>query len=158
MDSSYQTKTEASDYKISEKRRCVAIRKVGVVGCGLMGSGIVQVCAQSGYPVVVSEENNELLSKGLASINSFLSKSVEKGKMTQRDRDATLTRIKGTTNINDFSDCDLVIEAVTEKMDVKRSVFAQLDKICPRQTILSTNTSALSIIDIAISTNRHKFV
>ena len=80
------------------------IKKVGVVGCGLMGSGIAQVCAQSGYQVVVSEINDELLKKGLASINSFLTKSVEKGKISQQDKDSTMGRIKGTTNTKDFSD------------------------------------------------------
>jgi 3-hydroxybutyryl-CoA dehydrogenase len=130
------------------------IKKVGVVGCGLMGSGIAQVCAQSGYQVVVSEINDELLNKGLASIDSFLTRSIEKGKISQQDKDATLGRIKGTTDVNHFSDCELVIEAVIEKMDLKKSVFAQLDKICPPQVILATNTSSLSIIDIATATSR----
>jgi len=92
------------------------IKKVGVVGCGLMGSGIAQVCAQSGYQVVVSEINDGLLNKGLALIDSFLTKSVEKGKVSQADKDATLARIKGTTSTKDFSDCDLVIESATENM------------------------------------------
>jgi 3-hydroxybutyryl-CoA dehydrogenase len=130
------------------------IKKVGVVGCGLMGSGITQVCAQSGYQVVVSEVNDALLNKGLTSINSFLAKSVEKEKMTQQDKDTTLARIKGTTSINDFSDCDLVIEAVIENMEVKKKVFAELDKICPRHAMLATNTSALSVIDIATATSK----
>jgi len=130
------------------------IKKVGVVGCGLMGSGVAQVCAQSGYQVVVSEINDELLNKGLASINKFLAKSIEKGKISEQDKDATLGRIKGTTNINDFSDCDLVIEAVTENMDLKKKVFAELDKVCPQHAILASNTSALSIIEIATATSR----
>ena len=130
------------------------IKKVGVVGCGLMGSGIAQVCAQSGYQVVVSEANDELLNKGLASINSFLTKSVEKEKISQQDKDTTLGCIKGTTNISDFSDCDLVIEAVTENMDLKKKVFAELDKVCPQHAILASNTSALSIIEIATATSR----
>lgn len=130
------------------------IKKVGVVGCGLMGSGIAQVCAQSGYQVVVSEVNDNFLNKGLVSISNFLTKSAEKGKISQHDKDATLGRIKGTTNINDFSDCDFVIEAITENMDLKRKVFAELDKICPSHTILSTNTSVLSVIEIATATSR----
>jgi 3-hydroxybutyryl-CoA dehydrogenase len=130
------------------------IKRVGVVGCGLMGSGIAQVCAQSGCQVVVSEANGALLNKGLASINSFLTKSVEKGKITQQEKDTTLDRVRGTTNANDFADCDLVIEAVTENMDLKKNVFAELDKICPRYSILATNASALSIIDIATATSR----
>ena len=130
------------------------IKKVGVVGCGLMGSGIVQVCAQSGYQVVVSEINDELLNKGLASINSFLTKGVEKGRITEQDKESTLARIKGTTNTKDFGDCDLVIEAATENMDLKKKIFADLDKVCPKQTILATNTSCLSVIDVAVVTSR----
>jgi len=130
------------------------IKKVGVVGCGTMGSGITQVCAQSGYQVVVSEINDELLNKGLASINNFLAKSVEKGRLSQQDKDSTLARIKGTTNTKDFSDCDLVIEAAIENMELKKKMFAELDKICPKQTILATNTSCLSIIDLAMETSR----
>ena len=130
------------------------IKKVGVVGCGLMGSGIAQVCAQSGYEVVVSEVTDELLNKGLASINKFLAKSVEKDKITEQDKDATLGRLKGTTNINDFSGCDLIIEAVTEDLELKKKVFADLDKVCPKEAMLSSNTSVLSIIDMAQVTSR----
>ena len=130
------------------------IKKVGVVGCGLMGAGIAHVCAQSGYQVVVSEMNDELLNKGLASISARLAKNVEKGKLSAEDKDSTLSRIKGTTNMQDFSDCDLIIEAIIEDMDLKRKVFAELDKICPPDTILATNTSVLSVIDVAEATNR----
>ena len=130
------------------------IKKVGVVGCGTMGSGITQVCAQSGYPVVVSEINDELLNKGLASIDKFMSVSVEKGRLSQEDKDATIARIKGTTDTKNFSDCDLVIEAAIENMDLKKKIFADLDKICPKHAILATNTSCLSIIDMAIATGR----
>jgi len=130
------------------------IKKVGVVGCGIMGGGIAQVSAQSGYQVVVSEINDELLNKGMAAINSVLSRNVEKGRMSQEDKDATLARIKGTTNTKDFSDCDLVIEAVIENMDLKKKVFADLDKICPKHAILATNTSCLSVIDMAKATQR----
>ena len=130
------------------------IKKVGVVGCGVMGSGIVQLCAQSGYQVVVSEINDELLNKGLASINSVLTRSVNKGRLSQQDKDSRLARIKGTTNTNDFSDCDLVIEVVVENMDAKKKIFAELDKICPKDAILASNTSCLSIIDMAVMTTR----
>jgi 3-hydroxybutyryl-CoA dehydrogenase len=130
------------------------IKKVAVVGCGVMGSGIAQLCAQSGYQVVVSEINNELLNKGLASIEKALARLVEKGKLAQQDKDATLSRIKGTTNTKDFSDCDLVIEVAIENMDLKKKIFAELDKICPKHTILATNTSCLSIIDMAMATKR----
>jgi len=130
------------------------IKRVGVVGCGTMGAGITQVCAQSGYQMVVSEINNELLNKGLASINSFLSKGVDKGKLSQQDKESTLSRIKGTTSTKDFSDCDLVIEAAVENMDLKKKIFAEVDKICPKHAILATNTSCLSIVDMAMVTNR----
>ena len=130
------------------------IKQVGVVGCGQMGGGITQVCAQSGYPVIVSEINEELLNKGLTSINSSLTKAVAKERITQQDKDATLARIKGTTDMKDFSNCDLVIEAAIENLDLKKKIFVELDKICPKPAILATNTSCLSIIDIAIATTR----
>jgi len=130
------------------------IKKIGVVGCGTMGAGIAQVCAQSGYQAVISEINDELLSKGLASLDSFLTRSVEKGRLSQQDKDAILSRIKGTTNTQDFSDCDLVIEAAIENIDLKKKIFAELDKICPEHAILATNTSCLSIIDLATVTGR----
>ncbi len=130
------------------------VKRVGVVGCGLMGAGIVQVCAQSGYQVVTSEINDELLNKGLASIKASLTKSVDKGKISQQDKDTTIARIKGTTDTRDFADCDLMIEAVVEKMDLKKQIFAELDRVCPRHAILTTNTSCLSIIDMAMATSR----
>ena len=130
------------------------IKKVGVVGCGIMGSGIIQVCAQSGYQVVTSEINDELLNKGLASISSVLTRSVDKGRLSQQDKDSILARIKGTTSTKEFSDCDLVIEAIIENMDVKKKVFADLDKTCPKDTILASNTSCLSVIEMAMMTNK----
>jgi 3-hydroxybutyryl-CoA dehydrogenase len=98
------------------------IKKVGVVGCGQMGGGIVQVCAQSGYAVTVSEVSEELLKRGLASIEASLTRSVQKEKITQQDKEATLARIKGTTDVKDFCDCDLVIEAAIENIDLKKRV------------------------------------
>ncbi len=132
----------------------MAIKRVGVVGCGLMGAGITQVCAQSGYEVVVSEINDELLSKGLKSIQSVLAKSVEKGKMTREDEAAIVGLIKGTTKVEDFAGCDLVIEAATENMNIKKKIFADLDRVCAPGVILGTNTSCLSIIDVAMATKR----
>ena len=119
-----------------------------------MGHGIAIVCAQSGYQVVVSATNEEKLKKKFPSINSFLSKSVEKEKITQQDKDATMARIKGTTDTKDFGDCDLIVEAITENLDLKKNIFAELDQICPEYTIMATNTSCLSIIDIAMATSR----
>lgn len=129
-------------------------KKVGVVGCGTMGAGIVQVCAQSGYPVVVSEINQELLNKGLASISTALSRGVERGRLSQEDKDAALGRIKGTTSIKDFADCDLVIEVAIENMEIKKKVFAELDATCPENAILASNTSVLSVTEMAMATRR----
>ena len=130
------------------------IKNVGVVGCGVMGSGITQVCAQSGYQVIVAEINGELLNKGLKSIQKVLTINVEKGRLSEQDKEGILGRIKGTTDIKDFSNCDFVIEAVNENMGMKKEVFSNLDKICPKHAILSTNTSVLSIIDLAMVTAR----
>ena len=130
------------------------IKKVGVVGCGAMGGGIAQLCAQSGYQVVVSEINEELLKRGMGFIDKVLAKSVEKSKLSQQDKDAIMGRIKGTTSTKDFADCDLVIEAAIENLDLKKKIFAELDGICPKDAILATNTSCLSIIDMAIATKR----
>jgi len=130
------------------------IKRVGVVGCGIMGAGIAQICAEAGYSVVVSEVSEGLLRKGLASIKSLLIRSVDKGKISQQDMNIILGRIKGITEIRDFSDCDLVIEAVAENLEIKKRVFVELDKVCPKHTILATNTSSLCIIEIAAATSR----
>ena len=133
------------------------ITKVGVVGCGIMGHGIAQVSAQSGYQVIVSEVNEELLKRGLAAIESSLTRLTEKGKIKPLEKDATLARISGTTDMNDFAACDLMVEAATEKLDVKQGIFAQLDKVCPKAAILATNTSSVSVIDVAsVTTRQHK--
>jgi len=130
------------------------VKKVGVVGCGLMGSGIAEVCARSGYQTAVLEVNQQFLDKGMASIKSSLDKAVSKGKVSQQDRDATLGRLQGTIKMEDFGDCDLVIEAVIENMDEKKRVFAALDKVCPKHAILASNTSCLSILQMAMATQR----
>ena len=130
------------------------IKKIGVVGCGVTGSAFAQVFAKSGYEVVVSEVNEELLNKGLALINSRLTENVKEGKLSQQDKVFILARIEGTTKVQDFNDCDYVIEAVVEKMEAKKKVFAELDKICPQKTIFATNTSVLPILDMATVTKR----
>ena len=130
------------------------IKKVGVVGCGLMGSGIAEVCARSGYSVAVLEVNQQFLDKGMAAIRSSLDKAVSRGKLAEQDRDATLGRLHGTINMEDFKDRDLVIEAVIENMEEKKRVFSSLDKVCPQHTILASNTSCLSILEMAMSTER----
>jgi 3-hydroxybutyryl-CoA dehydrogenase len=129
-------------------------KNVGVVGCGIMGTGIAQLCAQSGYNVVVSEINDELLQKGLKSLGNTLGRLVEKGKITAENKDAILGRIKGTTDMADFSVCDIAIEAATEDMKTKQAIFTELDKHCPPHAILASNTSVLCVAEIASATKR----
>ncbi|MFQ5865916.1 MAG: 3-hydroxyacyl-CoA dehydrogenase family protein [bacterium] len=135
------------------------IRKVGVVGCGLMGSGIAQISAVSGYTTVVREVSQDLIDKGLAKIEGFLSKAVEKGKLTSEQKDAALKNLTSTTNLDDLKNCDLIIEAVTEDINVKKELYQYLDKICPKETIFASNTSSLTITEMAAATQRpQKFV
>ena len=130
------------------------IKKVGIVGCGLMGGGYAELCARNGYQVVVSEASDDVLKKGLAMIESRLSENVSHGQLPEHDKAAILSRINGTTNLVDLSGCDLAIEAVTEDIEVKKQIFSELDKICPDNIVLATNTSVLSVIDIAMATTR----
>ena len=130
------------------------INKVGVVGCGLMGAGIAQVAAQAGYDTIVRELNEELLEKGLGHISAFLDKGVEKKKMSQVKRDATWAHLSGTTDLANLADCDLVIEAIFESMQAKQELFRTLDGICHENTILASNTSSLSIAEMAAATGR----
>ncbi|MFC1920171.1 3-hydroxyacyl-CoA dehydrogenase family protein [Chloroflexota bacterium] len=129
-------------------------KNIGVVGCGIMGSGIAQTCAESNYNVIVSDISDEALDKGLKSIDYFLSRNVEKGRMSAEGKESVLARIKGTTDLSDFGGCDLVIEAATEDMDIKKTIFTHLDMVCPKHAILATNTSVLSVADIASATSR----
>lgn len=130
------------------------IKKVGIAGCGIMGSGIAQLCIQSGYQTLASEINDELLNKGLGMIGSNLDMITKKGKITEEERKAALGRLKGTTDVKEFADCDLIIEAIVEKMEEKIRLFAALDQICPEHTIFASNTSSLSIIEMASATKR----
>ncbi|MGH7725271.1 MAG: 3-hydroxyacyl-CoA dehydrogenase family protein [Candidatus Eiseniibacteriota bacterium] len=132
----------------------MAIQKVGVVGCGLMGSGIVQVAAQAGYATRVREVSDDALKKGLGRIDKFLQGGVDKGKMKAEDKAAILSRIVGTTRLEDFADCDLVIEAAIESLDAKREVFQALDAVVSAGTIFASNTSSLSITEMAAVTKR----
>jgi len=130
------------------------INKVGVVGCGLMGHGITQVSAQAGYDVVVADVSQEALDKGLGKISKLLGKSVEKGKIEQADADAVLGRIAGTTDLNDFADCDLVIEAGTEKHDTELPAWKQLEENVMGEPHFTTNTPSLPVISQAAATTR----
>jgi enoyl-CoA hydratase/3-hydroxyacyl-CoA dehydrogenase len=130
------------------------IQKIGVVGCGLMGAGIAQVAAQAGYETIVREVNDELLEKGLGRIGAFLDKGVAKQKMSQASRDATWSCIRGTTDLADLAECDLVIEAIYEDMEAKQALFQELDGLCHAETIFASNTSALSIAEMAAASGR----
>lgn len=130
------------------------IKKIGVLGAGLMGRGIAQVAAQSGHMVVMRDIEDRFVEAGLNAIESFLKVSVEKGKMKEEEKKEILGRIKGTTKWEDLKDVDFVIEAVTENMDLKKEVFRTLDEITRKEVILATNTSSLSITEIATVTKR----
>ena len=130
------------------------ISKVGVVGCGLMGHGITQVCAQAGWDVVVREVDQATLDKGIGKIEKQLAKAVEKGKLEQDDADAVRGRINPTLDYGDFADCDLVIEAITENLDGKLEMWKELDAIVKPEAFFATNTSSLAVIDQAATTSR----
>jgi 3-hydroxybutyryl-CoA dehydrogenase len=130
------------------------IEKVGVVGCGLMGSGIAQVAAQAGYPVVVREVSTSLVEKGLKSIEKNLGRLVEKGTLSASDRDQIRGRLRGTTRLDDLADSDLIMEAIIEQLPAKRELWSSLDAICPKSTIFASNTSSLSITEMATFTQR----
>jgi len=130
------------------------LKRVGVVGCGLMGSGIVQVSAAAGIETMVREVDQATLDKGLGRIRKFLEGGVEKGKMTAQDKDKTLAHIKGTTRLEDLADCELIVEAVVENIGAKREVFSTLDKVTKPDAVLASNTSSLSITEIAATTTR----
>jgi 3-hydroxybutyryl-CoA dehydrogenase len=130
------------------------IKRVGVLGCGLMGSGIAQVCAQAGYETVVREISDDLVEKGLGGISRQLGKAVEKGKLAAGDRDATVGRLRGTTRLEEMAECDLIIEAVVENLDMKNEMWRTLDGVCPPETIFASNTSSLTIADMAAATKR----
>jgi 3-hydroxybutyryl-CoA dehydrogenase len=132
------------------------IRKVGVLGCGLMGSGIAQVAAQAGYEVVVREVEQKFLDKGLSGIQKSLGKFVEKGKMQQSDMDACMGRLKGSTSLQDLADCDIVIEAIIENAQLKRDTYAELDKIVKKEAIFASNTSSLTVTELSMATARPK--
>jgi len=130
------------------------IKTIGVLGAGSMGNGIAQVAAQSGYNVVMRDIEDKFIDRALKGIDKFLSKSVEKGKITADDKNATLGRIKGTTKMEDLRDVDFVVEVVLEDMDLKKKVFKELDELTRKEVILATNTSSMSITEIATATNR----
>jgi 3-hydroxybutyryl-CoA dehydrogenase len=137
----------------------MAIRKVGVVGCGLMGSGIAQVAAAAGFETVVREANLELLDKGLKGIEKNLNRLAEKGTITEAAKSEIRGRLKGAKGIEDLEKCDVIVEAIIENLPAKHELFRVLDEICPPATIFASNTSSLTITEIATATKRpHRFV
>ncbi len=132
----------------------MAIQRVGVVGCGLMGSGIAQVAAAAGFETMVREVNAELVDKGLKGIEKNLNRMVEKGIITEGVRGEIRGRLKGTISIDDLKSCDVIVEAIIEQLPAKRELFSALDKICPASTIFASNTSSLTITEIATATKR----
>ncbi|HUQ17670.1 MAG TPA: 3-hydroxyacyl-CoA dehydrogenase family protein [Candidatus Saccharimonadales bacterium] len=132
----------------------MAIGSVGVVGFGLMGSGIAQVCAQAGLRTVVREVADRLLDTGFSRVDSSLARVVKAGKLTDEDAKAVRARMRGTTALADLADCDLIIEAVVEKIEAKKAVFEELDRLCPETTIFASNTSSLTIVEMAATTKR----
>jgi 3-hydroxybutyryl-CoA dehydrogenase len=130
------------------------IDSVGIVGCGLMGSGIAEVCAATGYQVVVREVSDRFLEAGLSRVQHSLARAVKRGRATQEQADQTMSRIQGTLTLADLAGCDLVIEAAVEKMSVKVQVFSELDKVLPPHAVLASNTSSLCITEMASATNR----
>ncbi len=130
------------------------IKKIGIVGAGAMGSGIAQVCAQVGFEVIIRDLTEELVQKGIKSIDAFMTEGIRRGKVTEEQKQQTLSRIKGTTSMADLKDVDFVVEAVVEDMEVKKQVFKELDELVRPEVILSTNTSSLSITEIATATKR----
>ncbi|MGD8834307.1 MAG: 3-hydroxyacyl-CoA dehydrogenase NAD-binding domain-containing protein, partial [Desulfobacteraceae bacterium] len=130
------------------------IKTFGVVGAGQMGAGIVQVAAMSGLNVIMNDIQDEFVQRGMATIERFLSKSVDKGKLSREDKEATLARIKTSTDLNDMAQADFVVEAASENETIKFNIFETLDKVCKPGVILSTNTSSIPIGRVAAKTQR----
>lgn len=137
-----------------ERKETQAMKKTGVLGAGTMGAGIIQVMAQSGYEVTFIEQKQEFVDRGLEKISGVLEKAVRKGRMSEEDKAAALGRIKGSTDMGDLHDAEIVVEAATENVEAKKAMFRQLDEVCHPDAILATNTSALSITEIAAVTGR----
>jgi 3-hydroxybutyryl-CoA dehydrogenase len=132
----------------------MAIKTVGVLGCGLMGAGIAQVCAQSGYRTIVREVEDAFLKKGLGRIDKFLSDGVAKGKVTPEARDQAMANLSGTTSVDDLRSCDLIVEAIIENVEDKRKAYGALDAVVGDHAIICSNTSSLCITELAATTKR----
>lgn len=144
----------ATEYRLYRKKERTNMKKIGVIGAGTMGAGIAQVLAQSGYEVVLRDVKSEFIDKGLGGIAKNFDRNIQKGKMTEDEKAAILQRIEGTVDIQTLASCDIIIEAATENMELKKKIFTELDQVCKGDAILATNTSSLSITEIASATNR----
>lgn len=134
----------------------MAIKKIGVLGAGLMGSGIAQVAAASGYETLVVEVNDELIKKGLSGIEKSLARFVEKTTITARQKEETMARLRGTTRLEELADSDLIIEAIIENLPIKRETYAKLDQLCKAETIFASNTSSLSVTEMMTATSAER--
>ncbi len=132
----------------------MTIKKIGIIGAGTMGHGIALVAAKAGYDIILHDIKEDYVKKGLSSVEKFIDKSVEKGKMTPEDKKHILGRIHATTNLEDMNDADLVIEAILEQVALKKEVFQKLDSICKKETLFASNTSTIPITDLASATKR----
>lgn len=132
------------------------IKKVGVLGCGLMGAGIAQTAASAGYETVVREVSDELINKGFAGIEKSLAKFAEKGTITAEQQAEIRGRLKGTTNLEDLADCDIIIEAIIENIEIKRDTYKRLDAICKAETVFASNTSSISITEMMTATSQER--
>ena len=132
------------------------IKRVGVLGCGLMGSGIAQVSAQAGYDTVVVEVEQKFLDKGLAGIDKSLGKFVEKGKLSADDKNKSLSRLRGSTSLKDLAECDIIVEAITENPRIKKETYTAIDTIVKKEAIFASNTSSLTITELSMATARPK--
>ncbi|HMV25918.1 MAG TPA: 3-hydroxybutyryl-CoA dehydrogenase [bacterium] len=130
------------------------IKTVGVLGCGLMGAGIAQVAAASGFKTIVREVNQDVIDKGVGNIKKQLERNAAKGKITAEEKDKTIANLTGTTSLDDLKNCDFIIEAIIEDVKIKNETYAYLDKICPPHTIFASNTSSLTVTEMAAATNR----
>jgi len=132
----------------------MAIKRVGVVGCGLMGSGIARVCAQAGFNTIVREVNQNLLDEGMDKLKSSMLKDVDKDRLSEEEMNDALDKVHGTTELKDLKDCDVVIEAIVEDVAMKEELFSELDDVCQDHTIFASNTSSLTITELASATSR----
>jgi 3-hydroxybutyryl-CoA dehydrogenase len=137
----------------------MVVKKIGIIGAGQMGHGIALVCAQAGFDVIIRDTTDDFVKKGIGKIEKFLDKSIEKGKMTADDKKKIMGKVKGTTKLADFKDVDLVIEAIFENVQVKKQLFKELDSICRKECVFTSNTSTIPITDLASVTMRpEKFI